>query len=94
MDDKKVVNTQHVKYIETLSRIQNVSLLNQLNCSVDGAVENTGLASDTADIPEPPRHDVVEPVKPTVAEPVERILTRTATSPSHLVASVTFYPLS
>jgi hypothetical protein len=35
MDDKMVVNTQHVKYIETLSRIQNLSLLNQSNSSVD-----------------------------------------------------------
>jgi hypothetical protein len=44
MDDKKVVNTQHVKYIETLSRIRNISLLNQMNSSVDGAVEISGLA--------------------------------------------------
>ncbi len=39
MDEKKVVNTQHVKYIETLSRIQHLSLLNRLNSSIDRAVE-------------------------------------------------------
>jgi hypothetical protein len=27
MDDKKVVTTQHVKYIQTLSRAQNLTLL-------------------------------------------------------------------
>jgi hypothetical protein len=50
MNDKKVVITQHVKYIEVLSRTQNLSLLNQLNCSIDGAIEDIGLASNTADI--------------------------------------------
>jgi hypothetical protein len=48
MDDKKVVNTQHVKYIETLSRIQNLSLLNRFS-SIDGTVEDTGSDSNTTD---------------------------------------------
>ncbi len=90
MDDKKVVNTQHVKYIETLSRIQNLSLLNRLNSSIDGAVEDTGSASNTMDsypmagVPEPSMPDPSTPAEPTaptepaVARPVERILTRTA----------------
>jgi hypothetical protein len=40
MDDKKEVNTQHVKYIETLSRAQNSSLL--LTSADDGVVDYTG----------------------------------------------------
>jgi hypothetical protein len=33
MDDKKVVTTQHVKYIQTLSRAQNLTLLQPSNDS-------------------------------------------------------------
>jgi hypothetical protein len=81
MDDKKAVNTQHVKYIETLSRIQNLSLLNRFS-GIDGTVEDTGSASNTTDscpmggAPEP--STAAEPTEPTVVQPVERILTRTA----------------
>ncbi len=42
MDDKKVVNTQHDKYIETLPRTQNSSLLHSVEGSVDGDSDNTG----------------------------------------------------
>ncbi len=73
MNAKKLVSTQHVKYIETLSRIQNLSLLHQLNNSVDGAGESSELASNTADSypmggASELTRPVVEPVKP--AEPV------------------------
>jgi hypothetical protein len=56
LDDKKVVNSQHVKYIETLSRAQNLKLLNPTNCSGDSnndgfsdVVGDTGLAISSAD---------------------------------------------
>jgi hypothetical protein len=48
MDDKSVVNTQHVKYIETLSCAQNFTLLTQIGGSVDGMVDKTGLVTGTA----------------------------------------------
>ena len=79
MDDKKAVNTQHVKYIETLSRIQNLNLLNRLS-SVDGTVEDTGSASNTTDsypmggAQEPSTAELTTPTEPAVARPVERIL--------------------
>jgi hypothetical protein len=49
MDDKKIVNTQHVKYIEKLSSAQNSSLLNPDEGSIDDTVNGTGLASAIAD---------------------------------------------
>ncbi len=49
MDDKKLINTQHVKYIETLSRGQNSSLLHPVDGHLDGTVDDTGLATDIAD---------------------------------------------
>jgi hypothetical protein len=71
MDDKKVVNTQHVKYIETLSRTRNSSLLNP----VEGGFDDTRLAPATTN-----SHPVVEVSEPstlTVAETMERMTTRT-----------------
>jgi hypothetical protein len=47
MDDKKVVNTQHVKYIETLSRAQNLNLLQPDDSSADS--RNDGLSSVVGD---------------------------------------------
>jgi hypothetical protein len=97
MDDKKVVNTQHVKYIETLSRIQNLSLLNRLNSSIDGTVEDTGSVSNKTNsypmdgAPEPSTPaEPTAPTEPVVARPVERILTRTANKrkPSRCVRNI------
>jgi hypothetical protein len=58
MDDKKVVNTTHVKYIQTLSRAQNLTLLepasDDSNRNQDGfiEVEDTGRANgDATDSP-------------------------------------------
>jgi hypothetical protein len=49
MDNKKVVNTQHIKYIETLSHAQKLYLLIQFDSSVDDIVDNADLATGTAD---------------------------------------------
>jgi hypothetical protein len=49
VNDKKVVVTQHVKYIETLSRAQNFSLLTPTAPSVISPLESTGSATSPAD---------------------------------------------
>jgi hypothetical protein len=81
MDDKKVINTQHVKYIETLSRAQNHSLLSDGESNVAGSEEVTGLAPATAD--SHPVGGASAPTTPTADEPVEppaveRMTTRTS----------------
>ena len=55
MDDKKVVTTAHVKYIQTLSRAQNLTLLepssDNRNCDEDGFIgveDSTGSANGIA----------------------------------------------
>jgi hypothetical protein len=77
MDDKKVVNTQHVKYIETLSREQNSSLL--LTSADDGVVDYTG-PTISATSSRPVGGATQQPSKPIQEEPEapERMLTRTA----------------
>ncbi len=48
MDDKKIVTTQHVNYIEALSCAQNYSLLHPANDRIDDTVDGTGLVTATA----------------------------------------------
>ncbi len=96
MDNKKVVNTQHVKHNETLSRAQNISPLNRFDGSVDGTVDNTGFASNTAD--NYPVGGVSLPSTPSVAEPAVAELWKACrhaqlTSASYLVESEIFCPL-
>jgi hypothetical protein len=45
MDDRKVVNTQRLKSIETLSQAQNSYLLTPAPDSIDGVLLDTGLAT-------------------------------------------------
>jgi hypothetical protein len=95
MDDKKVVNTQHVKYIETLSRIQNLSLLNQLNSSIDGAVEDAGLASNTTNNnPMGGAPELSTPAELLYSNLWNAFRRARPTSASHLVVSGIFYLLS
>jgi hypothetical protein len=85
MDDKKVVVTQHVKYIETLSRAQNFSLLTPTATSID-PLSSTGSATSPADShpvggasePSTPPAAIEQSTPPVeeAAEPLVRMSTR------------------
>lgn len=64
MDDKKFVNTQHVKHIETLSRAQNSSLLQT------GNIEGEGTGSATSDTGS---HPVGGVSAPSISSPTEAV---------------------
>ena len=64
MDDKKVVTTQHVKYIETLSRAQIYSLLRLGNDCIDASVDGAGLVTAAHQ----PMGGASESLEPTTAE--------------------------
>ncbi len=80
MDDKKVVTTQHVKYIQTLSRAQNLTLLTSFSGSSNGGNDSfidvegdTGHATGIAD-----SSPVGGALQPSTQVPIERATTRRA----------------
>jgi hypothetical protein len=73
MDDKKVVNTQHIKYIETLSHAQKSSLLTPAD---DGVLDYTGpTTSNTHSLP---LGGATQPPSIPIQDEPERLSTRTA----------------
>ena len=89
MDDKKVVNTQHVKYIETLSRAQNMNLLTPTSNTTEAAdaaaqdaaddVPDTGLATSAAsDTGSYPVGGASQPAQPPTPQVHTRMATRKA----------------